>query len=75
MDSGDTLLTILGDILDFSKIDHNRCVLAPRLPIYWPPTRIDSWVYKAWFGAASASLGAWRFHLSVPDNTLAALAA
>lgn len=30
MDSGDTLLTILGDILDFSKIDHNRCVLAHR---------------------------------------------
>ncbi len=28
LDSGDTLLTILGDILDFSKIDHNRCVLA-----------------------------------------------
>ena len=25
LDSGDTLLTILGDILDFSKIDHNRC--------------------------------------------------
>ena len=24
LDSGDTLLTILGDILDFSKIDHNR---------------------------------------------------
>lgn len=27
LDSGDTLLTILGDILDFSKIDHNRMVL------------------------------------------------
>ena len=27
MDSGDTLLTILGDILDFSKIDHNSMVL------------------------------------------------
>ena len=35
LDSGDTLLTILGDILDFSKIDHNSMVLesAPvRLP-------------------------------------------
>lgn len=29
LDSGDTLLTILGDILDFSKIDHNRYA-APR---------------------------------------------
>lgn len=27
LDSGDTLLTILGDILDFSKIDHNSMVL------------------------------------------------
>ncbi len=27
MDSGDTLLTILGDILDFSKIDHNSMLL------------------------------------------------
>jgi signal transduction histidine kinase len=27
LDSGDTLLTILGDILDFSKIDHNRMTL------------------------------------------------
>ena len=27
LDSGDTLLTILGDILDFSKIDHNSMLL------------------------------------------------
>lgn len=27
LDSGDTLLTILGDILDFSKIDHNSMTL------------------------------------------------
>lgn len=27
LDSGDTLVTILGDILDFSKIDHNSMVL------------------------------------------------
>lgn len=38
LDSGDTLLTILGDILDFSKIDHNSMVLesAPVLPHICP---------------------------------------
>jgi signal transduction histidine kinase len=36
LDSGDTLLTILGDILDFSKIDHNSMVLESA-PV-WPPS-------------------------------------
>ena len=39
LDSGDTLLTILGDILDFSKIDHNRYVAFTRSVPSMPAAR------------------------------------
>jgi signal transduction histidine kinase len=58
LESGNTLLTILGDILDFSKIDHNRWGRSPactavRGAARWKLARKDQTTLPALPGASA----------------------